>query len=238
MSQEEAFIGYSYNFKDICLIYPPLNKDIIKVGFSKFSMYISLLTQTEEDIIDVLTEKDPNISTEGINPFIYLSLISMVSPIIMDTVCESIGFFTHEKVKYIPQLQGFVIGDLNERRVINQENYFDFQNAIRSSVGDKEIEKPKENEDPRIKRFKALQRKRDRIKAKQSKNNAKEFITLLSSVCCMNCGITPLNVGDITFAALKTLIGRYGEKDAYETKVASMLAGAESKDNTYWIKDL
>jgi hypothetical protein len=42
----------------------------------------------------------------------------------------------------------------------------------------------------------------------------------------MNTGLNPSNVGKITYAATKSLIDRYTEKDAYETRTAAMLAGA------------
>ena len=56
----------------------------------------------------------------------------------------------------------------------------------------------------------------------------------------MNSGLNPSNVGEITYAATKSLIDRYTEKDAYETRTAAMLAGTQSegKEQTYWIRDL
>jgi hypothetical protein len=52
---------------------------------------------------------------------------------------------------------------------ITEQDYFDFQNAIRESLGEKP-EKPPEpedpNENPTVARIKAKARERDRIKAK------------------------------------------------------------------------
>jgi hypothetical protein len=58
------------------------------------------------------------------------------------------------------------IKSVNDFRILNSDNFFDFQNAIRRALGDKPVEAPKENEDPRIKRMKAKARYRDRVKAK------------------------------------------------------------------------
>jgi hypothetical protein len=58
---------------------------------------------------------------------------------------------------------------LNDFIIINEEDYFDFQNAIREVCGDspqKPSEAPNPNEDPRIAAIKAKARARDRLKAK------------------------------------------------------------------------
>jgi hypothetical protein len=55
----------------------------------------------------------------------------------------------------------------------------------------------------------------------------------------MGVGVGPTNVGEITYAATRSLIDRYTEKDAYETRIASMLAGAKpDKKMEHWIRDL
>lgn len=53
--------------------------------------------------------------------------------------------------------------------LITEEDFFDFQNAIRTVMGDKPIKPPEPidpNEDPRIRRIKERARERDRIKAR------------------------------------------------------------------------
>jgi hypothetical protein len=84
---------------------------------------------------------------------------------------------------------------------LNKDNFFEFQNAIRRALGDKPIEPPRENEDPRIKRMKAKARYRDRIKAK--KGVGITFEETLVSICCMGIGLNPLNIGEISYAATK-----------------------------------
>jgi len=80
--------------------------------------------------------------------------------------------------------------------MINKDNYFDFQNALRRAVGEKEAEPYNPNENPKVKYFKAKARLRDRVKAK-SKNSLTLGATL-ASICCMGIGITPLNVGELS----------------------------------------
>ena len=236
MYTEDAFLAYPIEFKDICLIYPPLNEDIVKIGFEVFSMYAGLLTKTQEDLEDEFEGiKESEIPT----PFVFLLTLTALSADIKTIVEKAFETFTHQKITILYEIQSIAIGDILEQRLITADNFFDFQNGVRAAIGEKPLEPPNPNENPRIRHFKALQRKRDRVKAKQNKNTTKEFTTLLTSLCCMNMGINPLNIGKISFAATKLLLARYTEKDMYETKLAVSLAGGQSsKDDSYWIKDL
>ena len=74
-------------------------------------------------------------------------------------------------------------------------------------MGEEPKEPPNPNEDPRVKRIKAKARYRDRVKAKKGKGIG--FSTSLTSICCMGIGITPLNVGELSYAAVSELIRRY-----------------------------
>lgn len=105
-------------------------------------------------------------------------------------------------------------------------------------MGEKKIAPPVENEDPRIKKMKAKARYRDKIKAKRG--GGLSFSSILISICCMGLGINPLNIGEISYAAIPALMRYYQEKEKYETDIKSLLAGADSKKvkPIYWIRDI
>ena len=86
--------------------------------------------------------------------------------------------------------------------------------------------------------MKAKARYRDRVKAKNG--NGISLETTLSSICCMGIGITPLNVGELSYASLDMLMQRRQMKESYELDIQSLLAGADSKKvkPKYWIKNL
>jgi hypothetical protein len=76
---------------------------------------------------------------------------------------------------------------------------------IRQAYGDKPIEPPEPenpNEDPRIRRIKEKARERDKIKARQAGKNGISLSTCLTAICCMGIGITPLNVGEMSYASV------------------------------------
>ena len=55
----------------------------------------------------------------------------------------------------------------------------------------------------------------------------------------MGIGITPLNIGELSYAAVIGLLNRYQEKEQYDLDVDSLLAGADSKKvkPKYWIRN-
>jgi hypothetical protein len=65
---------------------------------------------------------------------------------------------------------------------------------------------PDPNEDPRIARIKAKARERDRLKAKKGTAGGISLHTCLVAICCMGIGITPLNIGEMSYAAIGPLM--------------------------------
>ena len=55
----------------------------------------------------------------------------------------------------------------------------------------------------------------------------------------MGIGITPLNIGEISYAALSSIKDMSQKKEKYEIDVRSLLAGADSKKvkPVYWITE-
>jgi hypothetical protein len=97
------------------------------------------------------------------------------------------------------------------------------------------------DEDPRIAEMKRKARRRDRLKAKQSQSNKNgvTFFTMLVSFCCMGIGITPLNIGEMSYVAMENVMRKYQEKEKYDLDIESLLAGADSKKvkPKYWIRN-
>lgn len=240
MNEEQVFIGQPLLFKDICFIYPPFNKDIIKIGYQKFLVYLSIVARSQEDIEDELKDNIDSLIAQGASiptPFEFLMVLTSMDVSIKQIAAEAFEFFLHEKVIFLKEINAIVVGDPKDKRLIKDEDFFELQNAIRCAVGSKVLEKPDPNLHPKIRKMKAKQRERDRVKAK--KQGGHSFITLLTASCCIGAGITPNNIGDITYAAMNQLIARSQFKEAYDTDVASLLAGADPKKVKidYWIKD-
>ena len=241
MNNPNFFLGYPVDYKGICFVYPPKVKDI--VSNNEFQIYAKLLTYSQEEIEDEYVEKKYDLSTI-LNPFEYILNNAYNSLNFRAVLSKAFMFFIHEPVIYLFNEKQIAIGDLKEvksidkLRILKEEDYFDFQNLIREAVGGSPIEPPRPDEDPRVKAIKAKGRYRDKIKAKQGKGlNLK---TILSSICCMDLGLNPLNIGELSYASVPVLISVYQEKEKYRLDIDSLLAGADSKKvkPKYWIRNL
>lgn len=233
----EAFFGTPIAISSVCLIYPPTVKDIINVGYEVFNIYSSLLVRSQEDIEDEIakeTEKPEQIPT----PFIFLLTLMKLSKEMETLIKKAFQFFIKEEITPLYDLQVIVIGPASEKRLLTADIFFAFQNGIRAAIGVKTIEPPDPNEHPKVRYFKAKQRARDRVKAKKQGANVNKLTTLITSICCMNMGLNPINIQELTYASINKLIERYNEKDSFETHIASLLAGASNKETPHWIRDL
>ena len=249
MIDERIFLGYPIDFKDICQIYPPTVNDVI--GNKDFLIYQSLLTMTQEDLNDAYL-KDDRVKQVP-TPFQYLLINYYQDEEMRQKIHDAFKQFVHESITVVPEIEMFLIGksedeldpdvDLDNPRLLTAENYFDFQNMIRRVMGESEVKPPdpeEENLDPRIKRYKAKVREHDKIMAKKKAKNAPTIGTLLAAICCMGIGLSPLNIGEMSYACIHWLIAMEQQKEEYDIDIRALLAGADSKKvkPKYWIKNI
>ena len=229
------------NFQNICKVYSPTIRQVITE--ENFLVYRKLLTLSQEEIEDEYMEKEMELSNV-LTPLEYLLNSSFNNKQVEALSIKAFEFFIHEPVSFIYEEKKILVGDLkkvlesaqslDDLRFLTSENFFDFQNLIRNSVGEDSIDPPNPNEHPKIKKMKEKARYRDKIKAKKE---GLTLDTLLISICCMGIGITPLTIGELSYATFSKLISVYQEKEKYEVDIRSLLAGASSKDvkPKYWI---
>jgi hypothetical protein len=224
-------------------VYPPSLNDSLKNP--KFTQWEGLFTTSQEELEDSIHEHNPSYDGPIPTPWIFILGSALEDKEFETTLHEAFQFFLHEDITILYDSQVIVLGDLEnelmnvtsaeELRIIDEEEFFELQNTVRISLGMNPVEKPDPDESPRVKRMKAKARLRDRIKSK--KGMGLSLGDSLVSICCMGIGLTPLNIGEISYAALGKIIDRYQRKEAYETDVKSILAGADAKKihPKYWI---
>lgn len=244
MINANFFIKEPVNFKKIGSVYPPSIKQILNTEL--FGIFKKILTLSQEEIEDEFVEEKR--SGDFLTPLEYLLNMAYNSKEMELLTKQAFLFFIKEPVHFLYEQKKIVVGDLaesikniqslEELRIIDENNYFDFQNLIRESIGEKLLAPPNPDEDPRIKRMKAKARYRDKIKAE--KGNNLKLSSTLASICCMGFGLNPLNIGEISYASVPLLIRFYQEKEKYETDIKSLLAGADSKKikPKYWINNI
>lgn len=238
---ERFFLGYPVEFKKLCLIYPPKVKEVINT--KNYGIYNHILTLSQEEIEDEFVAHGKDLK-ELLTPFEFLLNNAYHDKEIEKLTKDAFEFFIHEEVLFLYEQKMVVIGEIkdiksiDDLRVLRESDFFDFQNIVRESVGGKSIEAPRADEDPRIKAIKAKARYRDKIKAK--KGIGLKLSTSLAAICCMNMNLNPLNIGELSYAAVPILMNMYQEKEKYNLDIDSILAGGDSKKikPQYWIRNL
>lgn len=239
MTNINFLYGYPVEFKHLCMVYPPKVCDTFK---KNFFLYSQILTLSQEEIEDEYVEKELDISNL-LNPFEYLLNSAYNDMTLRQYIKDAFYLFIHEDVTFLYEQKQIIIGDISTvesidgLRILKEEDYFEFQNLIRESIGKKKIEPPNPNEDPRVKAIKAKARYRDKIKAKKGLGISLQ--TTLSSICCMGIGISPLNIGELSYAIIPVLMETYQAKEKYQLDTDCLLAGADAKKikPKYWIRN-
>ena len=249
MINDKVFLGFPIEFKDICKVYPPTVNDV--VGNDDFSIYQSLFTMTQEELDEAYLKDESVVQVP--TPYQYLLMNYYQNEGVSQKIIDAFKQFVHEPVTIVPELEMLLIGksedeldpdvDLENPRLLKEEDYFDFQNCIRMSMGLDKIKLPdpeEENLDPRVKRWKMKIKEHDEIINRKKAKNAPTFGTLLAAICCMGIGLNPLNIGEMSYACVQWLIAMYQQNEEYDVDIRALLAGADSKKvkPKYWIKNL
>lgn len=239
------FLGLPKDFKGKCEVYPPTANQVI--GDKNFSIYKRLLTFSQEEIEDEFVENKKEVAVFP-TPWEFLLSNAYNSKELETLTREAFRFFTKKEITFFYEQKSILIGnleeelsnikDINDLVFLTEEDFFEFQNLIRESCGNKAIEAPRPNEDPRIKRMKAKARYRDKIKAKRGDGLA--ATALLSAICCMGLGITPLNIGEMSYAALLCILECFQGREGFNMDIKCLLASGDSKKikPKYWIRNL
>ena len=249
MINDKVLLGFPIQFKDICKVYPPKVSDV--VGNDNFMIYQTLFVITQEELNEAYL-KDENVAQIP-TPFQYLLMNYYQDEEMRERIEEAFALFVHEPVTIIPEIEMLLIGkdeeelnpdiDLESPKLLTEENFFEFQNTVRISMGMEPAKVPdpeEENLDPRIKRYKMKVKEHEKIVNKKKSKSAPTLGTLLAAICCMGIGLNPLNIGEISYACVQWLIAMEQQKEEYDVDVRALLAGADSKKvkPKYWIKNL
>ena len=241
-----AFLGLPIYFKGNSYIYPPKVKDVAHRDYEKF---ITILTMSNDDVKDLFKGTEVK---EYPSPFKLMYKNYIMDEQLRDLTKRAFEFFLHEPVTFVVERGIIILGDVEELILkktpieniyyIDEGNYFQFQNLIRVAIGNEpEIEeKPNPNEDPRVTRLKQRFKEREKIlaKAKAKKGEVLKFDECLAAICCMGIGLTPLNIGELSYSAISTLMKTYQRKESYDNlSIGAMFGTIDTKKTKieYWI---
>ena len=142
MTNINFLYGYPVEFKHLCMVYPPKVCDTFK---KNFFLYAQILTLSQEEIEDEYVEKELDISNL-LNPFEYLLNTAYNDTALRQHIKDAFFLFIHEDITFLYEQKQIVIGDISKvesidgLRILKEEDYFDFQNLVRESLGRKAID--------------------------------------------------------------------------------------------------
>ena len=240
--------GLPVIFKDICLIYSPLLKDIAVEGIDKFYQYLSIIQIHKPDKLE---DDEIKKLLSPLSDFEYLLLLTQMDPEDNKIIKEALEFFTKEKVTFITNPPSIVFGPINEKRILTKEDFFKFQDEIflacaMKNAKDQDIEFL-ETDSPRVRALKeqllAGRRKREELKRKQQKKDGEgelEFSDLIGSLTIADNSYNLLNIWDLSYYAFQDQFRRMGWREEFDINTRASLAGAKLDKNklSHWIKTM
>lgn len=247
MIKELFFLGQPVEFKSGIFVYPPFLKDV--VTNKHYNTYLRILTYSQEEIEDIYVKEKKELDSFP-TPIEFMLNNCYHNPDYEMLCKQAFQFFIKQEVTFLYEQKIILIGKLEEVLkdidfvsqliTITEDDFFDFQNLIRQATDQKAIEPQNPNEHPKIKAMKAKARYRDRVKAKQNMKKGLSLFSIMASICCMGIGLTPLNIGEMSYVAMQAIVNQYQSKEKYEVDIDSLLAGADSKKikPKYWIRNL
>lgn len=239
----KALFGAAIPLGDVCMIYPLTIKEIVGMGENKYRQQLNLLTLTSYDLFEHYKEKGVKVS-EDIDVYDNLMDSCENDKYFLLDLEEAFSTFIRERVRILSDIRVISVGDNGlEKRIIDKNNFSDFQNILRIQNRIPEEEKVPENETPMQRKFRIRRAMVAQAKKKQAEKNSKESVSfhdLISSLCAYNIGINIFNVGDLSIYAFYELLERTQEKTKYELDIKSILAGADPKKvkPKNWIRNL
>lgn len=237
----KALFGAGYQFENICMVYPLKIKEIIGMGQEKYQEQLNLLILTSEDLYNQYKKKGIDVPKD-IDVFDNLMFSCENDESFLLDMEEAFYTFIREKVQILSDLKIISIGNGLEKRIIDKNKFYKFQNILRIQNRLPIEEEAPENESPMQRKFRLRRQERERAKRNSNKEKGEpvHFHDLISSLCVYNIGVNLQNVGDLSIYAFHELLDRVQEKERYDLDIRSLLAGADPKKvkPKNWIRKL
>lgn len=233
---------------DICAVFPATLREIANLGYDTFMEYLQILVM-EKPILD--KKDDLAVMLNDLTTFQYFLLMVSMDAEVNQKAKSAFYFFTHENVVFQLEPPQIVVGPLEEKHLIDEEQFHNLRKVLRKmyflDVNAEEEVIIYENDDPRVKALKQQRilnrQKVAKAKAKQQKSEGSDikFSDLIGSVAIgNNCGLHMGNIYDLTYYAFHDQLKRMGWREQFDINNRAALAGAkiDKKDLKHWIKSI
>ena len=236
--KEQAYAGAPSKLSGVCQVRPLELEEILTMGTNIYNSYLGILLLTEVDIVRIIKEKtgkEPEI--EGIRPLTYLLQSSSYDDMFLLELERAFSTFITEEILLLPKINAVLVGPKEERRLITDKNFADFQDILRIQNKKKIKEAPPENESAIARKFRLKREARDAAKRKQQqkKGESQSLVELLEIAETFG-----IDYKHKTIYAFYGLIQRHQAREKWNQDIQMLCAGADSKklEVKYWGESL
>lgn len=252
----KVMAGCPIFFEDICAIYPATLEEIAKVGYNNFMNYLNVIMMKRPDFRTIKeTKETPDEESkeitkefvdfiETLTDFEYLLMTTNIDIKTNQLLREAFRFFIHENVTFSLDPAQIIIGPIEEKHLLNEENFYNFRETISKMHFLSEEEDIEINEDdpPQVVALKLqMIKNRERVAKAKSKKKGKNkllFSDLIASLATGSYGYNLINIWNLTYYAFQDQLKRMGWYEEYNMNTRAALAGAKIKKSElkYWMK--
>lgn len=236
-------------YRDVCLVFSPTLDEIAACGLDNFYNYISILLTSKPPVED----KEMKKILDKISDFEYLLMLTQMDKHQGDLLKAALQLFTKDKSLVILEPAQIILGDVEEKRILNNDNFYDFQSYIGAACSMDDYTEDRieflETDTPDVRRIKMNllegRKKREQAKQKQAKSSkgssSIQFTDLIASLPIgTNGAYNLLNTKDLSYYAFQDQLKRMGWYEEFNINSRAAMAGAKIKKDklTHWIKNM
>ena len=233
--KEQAYGGYASRLPGICEVSPITVGEMLEMGSDTYSVRLNMLLLTEANVSELMEKKGVTITEDtDIRPLSYLLKSAQLSDaFFLELTAAFSTFIKKEAVLLLPKFNAVLIGPPEERRLITNENFADFQ-TILSLQNRKSVPKPPpENESAFARKIRLKAEMRDAVKRKQQQKNGEvqELADLLEIA-----EVFGIDYKNKSIYAFYGLVQRHQMREKWSQDIQMLCAGADSKKikAKYW----
>lgn len=229
----QAYGGYGSKLMDVCKIYPLKISEILDMGMGKYQAYLNTLLLTPIEISQIIKEKTGEEPKDEIDPLQYLLQSAEHDDSFFLELHNMFFTFIREETIFLPKMGSIVVGSPEKKRMINSQNFKDFQDILRIQNHKEVVAAPPENETAWERKMRLSREKVAAIKKKQAQksNEGLSFLELLEigdtfKIDSMNC----------TLVSFYRRLHREQLREKWNQDLQMLCAGADSKKikTKYW----
>lgn len=226
IDRSKLLAGKPISVGNICAVYPLTLSEIVDLG-SDYQAYLQWLCIGFDDLIS-----GDEIQEAGFNIFDVIVANCEMDNEFLDLMTSALQTFLKEKIIFSSISKVFYVGDMSQRRFIDEEVFSQIQDVLVQQnciIQQKEERFNPANEGAR-RIAEQIERARSKInKTKKNKDDDIDLSDIVSSFCARSRNTNILQVWDFTMYQFNNQFKRVQLGEDYDITIQSLLQGADPK---------